>query len=81
MCPLPNIVFMDLLVALIRSCGELLQFVHTLFAHPTQVTTFAGRMRHTLTFLSGGALPEADGTAIDTMASRFTGTNAAASTC
>jgi hypothetical protein len=36
------------------------------------VATFGGRMRNTLTFLSGGKLPPDDSSAIDTMASRFT---------
>lgn len=54
--------------------GDCIRLRH---AYPNQVATFAGRMRHTLTFLSGGALPAPDGAAIDTLASRFTG----ASTC
>ena len=41
-----------------------------------QVATFAGRMRNSLTFLSGGKLPPEDNSAIDTMASRFTGAGA-----
>lgn len=51
----------------------------TLLVMPTRrlpleqtVSIFAGRLRHTLTYLSGGALPAADGAAIDTLASRFT---------
>jgi hypothetical protein len=41
-----------------------------------QVATFAGRMRNSLTFLSGGKLPSEDNSAIETMASRFTGAGA-----
>jgi hypothetical protein len=35
-------------------------------ASHAQVATFAGRMRNTLTFLSGGKLPAEDNSAIDT---------------